>query len=134
VREPAEANLSISELLQKLAAETSLLVQQEIDLARAEIACTMKAAAKPAVAFGAAGLFGLGMFGALTALLIAAIATALPVWASALIVTVLYGAIAAVAAAAGKTALKHVNPVPQLTITTIKEDVRTVRSSIEQSR
>lgn len=134
MREPAEASLSISELLQKLAAETSILVRQEIDLARAEIGCTMRAAARPAVAFGLAGLFGLGTFGALTALLIAAIATALPVWVSALIVTVLYGAIAAVATATGKTALKHVNPVPQQTINTIKEDVRTVRSSIEQSR
>lgn len=130
----AEANLSIPELLQKLAAETSLLVRQEINLARAEIACTIKAAAKPAAAFSVAGLFGLGAFGAVTALLIAAIAVALPVWASALIVTALYGGVAAVATAIGKTACKDVNPVPQLTVNTIKEDVRTVRSAIERSR
>ncbi len=129
-----EANLSIPELLQKLAAETSLLVRQEIDLGRAEIACTIQAAAKPAAAFGIAGLFGLAAFGAMTALLIAGIAAALPVWASALIVTALYGGVAAVAAAIGKNACKNVNVVPQLTVNTIKEDVRTVRSAIERSR
>jgi hypothetical protein len=105
-----EANLSIPELLQELAAETSLLVRQEIDLGRAEIACTIKAAAKPAAAFGVAGLFGLGAFGAVTALLIAAIAAALRIWASALIVTALYGGVAAIAAAIGKTALQGREP------------------------
>lgn len=134
MREPIEANLSISELLQKLAAETSLLVRQEVDLARAEITSATKAAGKPAAAFGVAGLFGVGAFGALTVLLIAALATALPVWVAALIVTVLYVVVTAFAAGMGKTFLKRVKPFPQLTVDTIKEDVRTVRSSIERAR
>jgi len=134
MREPAEANLSIGELLQKLAAETSLLVRQEVDLAKAEITCATKAAGKPAAAFGVAGLFGFGAFGALTAVLIAALASAFPVWASALMVTVLYAAITAIAAAIGKTSLRGVKPFPQLTVETVKEDVRTVRSSIERAR
>ena len=134
MREPTEANLSIAELLKKLASETSLLVRQEIDLARAEISLTIKAAGKPAAAFGVAALFALGTFGALTAVLIAAIATALPVWAAALVVTVLYAAVAGVAAAVGKSSLEAVNPVPQQTINTIKDDIRTVRSSIERTR
>jgi uncharacterized membrane protein YqjE len=133
MREPVEANLSIAELLQKLAAETSLLVRQEIDLARAEIACTLKATRKPAASFGVTILFALGAFGALTALIIAAIATTLPVWAASLIVTVLYAVVAGIAAALGKSALANVDPIPRQTINTIKDDVRTVRSSLERS-
>lgn len=132
---PAEADRSIPELLQKLAAETSLLVRQELDLARAEITRTIKQARRPAAAFGVAALFALGAFGTLTALFISALALVVPVWASALIVTVLYAVIAAVAAMRGREDLKHVgNPAPQQTIETIKEDIRTVRSGIARGR
>ena len=131
---PAQADRPIAELLQKLATETSLLVRQEVDLARAELSATLKASVKPAALFGSAGIFGLGMFGAFTALLIVAIGAALPLWASALIVTVLYGGIAALAVAMGRKAMGEVSPVPRQTIKTIKEDVRTVRSAIERGR
>lgn len=131
---PAQADRSIGELLQKLASETSQLVRQEIALARAELSATLKASAKPATLFGAAALFALGTFGALTALLIIALGGPMPLWASALIVTVLYGVIAVVAVAMGRKAMREVNPVPRQTINTIKEDVRTVRSGIERGR
>jgi hypothetical protein len=129
---PAEANRSIPELLRQLATETSVLVRQEISLARAEFLSTLKAASRPATAFGIAGLFGLGACGAATALVIAAIATALPVWASALVVTALYCVVAGVAVALGRAAMKGVNPVPKQTIKTIQDDIRTVRSAIER--
>lgn len=132
---PAEADRSIPELLQKLAAETSLLVRQELDLARAEIVSTVKQSGPPAAAFGVAALFALGVFGALTALIIVAIALVLPLWASALIVTILYAVITAVAAISGREGLKRIgNPTPHQTVETIKEDIRTVRSGIERGR
>jgi uncharacterized membrane protein YqjE len=133
--QPAEADRSIPELLQKLASETSLLVRQEIELARAELMRTAKEAARPATAFGVAAIFALGAFGALTALLIVAIAVALPAWAAALIVTVLYGVVAAVAVNSGRSTMRKVgSPVPKQTIETINEDVRAVRSGIARGR
>jgi len=132
---PAEADRSIAELLRKLAAETSLLVRQELTLAKSELLQTVKSAGRPAAAFGVAALFALGAFGALTALLIAAIAVALPVWAAALIVTVLYGVVAAVAVMNGRSELARVgNPIPEQTVQTIKDDIRAVRSGIERGR
>lgn len=132
---PAEADRPIAELLQKLAAETSLLVRQEIQLARVELTQTAKEAVRPAAVFAVAALFALGVFGALTALLIDALAIALPEWAAALVVTVLYAIVAVVAVASGRSALKRVgNPVPEQTLQTIKEDIRTVRSGIERGR
>jgi hypothetical protein len=135
VREaPAQSERSIRELLQNLATETSLLVRQEIELARAELSGTLKACAKPAALFGSAGLFGLGAFGAFTALLIIAIGAALPLWASALIVTLLFGVIASLAVIKGRKAMGEVNLIPTETISTIKEDIRTVRSGFERGR
>ncbi|MBV9333176.1 MAG: phage holin family protein [Candidatus Eremiobacteraeota bacterium] len=130
---PAEADRSIPELLQKLAAETSLLIRQELALARAEIMGTLRKAERPAIAFGVAALFALGAFGALTALLIAAIAVAVPVWAAALIVTVLYVAIAVAAVVSGRTALKQMgSPLPKQTIKTVKDDVATVQAGVRR--
>jgi len=130
---PAEADRSIPELLQKLAAETSLLVRQEIELARVEILETVRKAERPAMSFGLAAIFALGAFGAFTALLIAAIGIGLPLWASALIVTVLYACVAAAGVVAGRTALKQMgSPVPKLTIKTVKDDVATVQAGIRR--
>jgi hypothetical protein len=131
---PVEADRSIPELLQKLASETSILVRQEVELARAEFICLAQAARRPAVAFGVAGAFGIGTIGAMTALLIAAITIAVPLWASALIVTAVYVLITGVAVAAGRSAMHDMSIVPQQTIKTITDDVRTVRSGIERAR
>lgn len=132
---PAEAELSIGELLRKLAAETSLLVRQEVLLARTEVRGTLKRAMRPAADFGIAALFGLGAFAALTTLFIAALSIALPLWLAALIVTIVYGAIGAFAAMRGRSALAHVgSPVPERTVQTIKDDITEVRAGIERGR
>lgn len=128
-----QAERSIPELLQKLAAETSLLVRQEIDLARAETLGTLRKAQRPALAFGVAAIVALGAFGSFTTLLIGAIAVALPVWASALIVTLLYAGIAIAGVAAGRTALAQMgSPLPKQTIATVKEDIATVQAGIRR--
>lgn len=130
---PAEADRSIPELLQKLASETSLLIRQEIELARVETLGTLRKAQRPAMSFGLAAIFALGAFGALTALLIVAIAIALPLWLAALIVTVIYAAVAGAGVAAGRTALEQMgSPIPKQTIKTVKEDVATVKAGIRR--
>ena len=86
---------SIGELVKDLASETSTLVRQEIDLAKAEMAERGKQAGKGAGMLGAAALVGLLAAGALTACLIAVLDLAMATWLAALIVTVVFGAIAA---------------------------------------
>ena len=62
---------------------------------------------------------------ALTAVLIAALDTAMPLWLAALIVTVLWAVIGAVLAARGRRELQHATPpVPEQTIETVKEDIQ----------
>lgn len=131
---PPYAELPLPDLLRQLSSDMATLVRQEIALARAELTERGKQVAGSAVGFGAAALLGLGAFFALTTTLIALLALVLPLWAAALIVTIMYGAVAAVAALAGKKALgKMAPPLPQ-TIDTLKEDARAVRAGIARGR
>jgi hypothetical protein len=121
---------STGELLQRLARETSVLVRQELDLVKAEMTEKGKRAGRGAGMFGAAGAVGLLALGALTACLIALLATALDhVWLAALVITVVYGAVAGVLALMGRREVQESTPpLPEQTIDTVKEDVQWART------
>jgi uncharacterized membrane protein YqjE len=121
---PALKERSVGELLTQLSQETTTLVRQELELAKAELTEKGKDAGKGAGMFGGAGLLGLLAAGALTACIIAALDTAMPLWLAALIVAVVYGAIAGVLALQGRNRVKRATPpVPEQTIDSTKEDV-----------
>jgi uncharacterized membrane protein YqjE len=115
----------VGELVKRLAAETNTLVHQEIELAKAELSEKGKAAGKGAAMFGGAGATGLLALGALTACFIALLATAIDhVWLAALIVALVYGAIAAVLALRGREQVRAATPpAPEQTIESVKEDM-----------
>ena len=119
----------IGELVKELAGQTSTLVRQEIQLAQAEISTKGKLAGRGAGMLAGAAVAGLLALTALTAVLIAALDTAMPLWLAALIVTVLWGAIGAVLAAAalaqvGRKALQSATPPVPQTVETVKEDIQ----------
>jgi MFS family permease len=116
---------SIGELLKRLSEETSTLVRQELELAKAEATQKGKEAGVGAGLFGGAGIAGLLALGALTAAIILALDLAMAGWLAALIVAVVYGAIAGVLAITGRDRFKQAAPlVPEQTIETVKEDAR----------
>src|ERR1700741_877127 len=94
----AAADASLAELVKQLSEQSSRLARQEVELAKAELAVKGKRAGMGAGMFGGAGAFGFYAFGALTAAAILALATAMDGWLAALIVAVVYGAIAAILA------------------------------------
>jgi uncharacterized membrane protein len=115
---------STADLLKQLSDQTTTLVKQELDLAKAEMAEKGKQAGKGIGLFSGAGLFGLGAFLALTTAIIAVLATAMDVWIAALIVAVVYGIVAAVLAKSGQSQIKEAAPAaPEQTVETLKEDV-----------
>jgi hypothetical protein len=74
---------------------------------------------------GAAGGVALLALGALTACLILALDGAMANWLAALIVAVVYGAVAAVLYVRGKEKVDDVgSPAPRQTIETVKEDLQ----------
>jgi hypothetical protein len=115
---------SIGTLLKQLSEETSTLVRQELALARAELEQTGKRAGLGAGMLGGAGIAGLLTLGALTATLIAVLDTGMVLWLAALIVTVVWAAIAGVLALQGKNKIKQATPAAPQTVETVKEDVR----------
>jgi uncharacterized membrane protein YqjE len=115
----------IGELLKQLASETTTLVRQELDLAKAEMREKGKKAGPGFGMIGAAGGVALLALGALTACLILALDGAMPNWLAALIVAVVYGAVAAVLYMRGKEKVDDAgSPAPRQTIETVKEDLQ----------
>jgi uncharacterized membrane protein YqjE len=115
---------STGDLLKRLSQETSTLVRQEMELARAELTEKGKQAGKGAGMVGGAGLAGhMALFG-LTLTAIFVLDTFMKGWLAALLVTLAWGAVAAVLALMGRNRIKEATPPAPQTVETVKEDVR----------
>jgi hypothetical protein len=125
----------IGELLRELANETSTLLRQELDLAKAEMTQKAKQAGIGVGMFGAAGVLGFLALGALTECFIAALSLAMPVWLASLIIVVVYVVVAACLALTGKARIKKaVPPAPEKTVQSIKEDVEWAKIQARSGR
>ena len=132
----------MGELLKQLSEQTTRLVHQELELAKAELQQKGKQAGMGAGMFGGAGALGLAALGALTACFILALNAIMPAWLAALIVAVIYGAIAAFLALRGRDKVKQgqarikraTPPVPEQTIETVKEDVEWAKTQMRSDR
>jgi uncharacterized membrane protein YqjE len=126
---------SLGELLKQLSEQTTRLVHQELELAKAELTQKGKQAGAGAGMFGGAGALGLAALGALTACFILALNAIMPAWLAALIVAVVYGIIAFVLVKQGQAKLKQATPpVPEQTIETVKEDVEWAKTQMRSDR
>jgi hypothetical protein len=125
----------IGELLKQLSEETTTLVRQELDLAKAEVAQKGQQAGKGAGMFGGAGITGFLALAALTAALIMLIDKATPNWVAALIVAVAYAAIAGILALQGRNKVREAAPpVPEQTVESVKEDVQWAKTRTQSAR
>jgi hypothetical protein len=126
---------STGELVKQLSEQTSTLVRQELDLAKAELAAKGKIAGAGAGMLGGAGVATLLALGALTACVIALLDKAMATWVAALIVTVIWGGVAAVLALAGRDRVKAASPAaPEQTVETVKEDVQWAKTRAKSAR
>ena len=123
------------ELLKELSDQTTTLVRQEIDLAKAELGEKGKKAGQGAGMFGGAGLFGVFAFGALTTAIIAALDSAMELWLAALIVAVVYAVIAGVLALQGRNKVREAGPpVPEQATESVKEDMEWAKTQARSGR
>ena len=133
----SKSDASIADLMRQLSEQTSTLVRQEMELAKAELTQKGKAAGIGAGMFGGAGMLGFYAFGAITAALILGIAEvdAIDGWLAALIVGLVYAAIAGVLALTGKNKVQQATPpVPEQAVESTKEDVEWAKTSAQQAR
>ena len=130
-----DRDLPTAELVRQLSDQTSRLIRQEMALARAELTVKGKQAGIGAGLFGGAGVFGLLALGALTAAAIAALALAMDTWLAALIVTVVWAAVAGVMALVGKNRVQEaLPPVPEDSVESVKEDVQWTKTKAQEGR
>ena len=114
----------VGELLKQLSQETSTLIRQEMALARAELSEKAGEAGKGAGFLGGAGAVGLLGAGALTAGVILLLDLAIAAWLAAVLVGLVYVAVAAFLGLQGRDRMKRATPpVPEQTVETVKEDV-----------
>src|SRR5919107_1264713 len=125
----------VGELLKELSTQTTTLVRQELELAKAEMAEKGKQAGVGVGMFGGAGLVGVLALGALTACLIAVLATGMKTWLAALIVAVVYAAVAGVLALAGRNKTREaLPPAPEEAIESTKEDVQWAKNRARSAK
>ena len=136
---PSETNelreQPIGDVATQLTKDLSLLVRQEVALAKAEMREKGRVALPGLGMIGAAGLVALSSAGALTAFLVLALAEGMDAWLAALIVGVVLAIGAGALAWAGKEQVEEAgSPLPEQTIETLEEDVQWVKEQAKSAR
>lgn len=128
--EPQEK--SLGELFADLTRESSTLIRQEIDLAKAEMTKKAARAGKDAVQI-AIGTFlayagTLVLFAAITLMLVQL--AGMPAWGASLLVAIVALAVGGFLAMNGINALKKIDPTPHNTIDTLQEDAQWAKQQL----
>ena len=125
----------LGEVAKDLTSDLSLLVRQEIELAKAEMTQKGRTAAPGLGMFGGASIVALCAAGALTASLVLVFSLFLPEWAAALIIGAALAATAYLLVRQGKERVADAGkPIPEQTIETVKEDVEWAKTQASSAR
>lgn len=130
---PDVSDRSVGELIGEVAKDLSTLMRKELELAKAEVKSEATKAGKGVGMLAGAGVAGHLMLFFLSLTLVYILNTIFGgndpadlIWA-ALIVTLLWAVIAAVLASMGRKLLKDVNPKPEQTVESLKEDAQWIK-------
>lgn len=123
-------NRPLKEIVVNIASSLNTIVRDEIRLTIVELKDKFRASPKAIAYLAAAGLLGFLAVECLVTACIAALAIVLPVWLSALIVAVLAASAAGGVFVIGRLALEKVEPIPQQTMETLKDNVDWVKDRL----
>lgn len=131
---PDVSDRSVGELIGEVAKDLSNLMRKELELAKAEVKAEATKAGKGAGMLAGAGVAAHLMLIFLSLFLVFLITKIFGgdsvwdfVWAS-LIVTLIWGGVAAFLASKGRALLKDVNPKPEQTVESLKEDAQWIKA------
>jgi len=122
-----EREQSVGELMSEMTSEVQTLFQQEVELAKAEIAQEAAKAGKAAGMFGGAGFAGYMVALFLSLAAVFGLANVMDAGWAALIVTAVWAVIGAVLFLVGRSKMRRVHPQPTQTLETLKEDAQWAR-------
>jgi hypothetical protein len=119
---------SVGELVSQLTTDLGQLTRQELALAKAELQTEAKKAGKGASMLGGAAFAGwmVALFLSLTAMW--ALGKEMDLIWAALIVAVIWAVVATVLAMRGRKELQEVNPKPDQTVESLKEDAKWLKT------
>lgn len=115
---------SVGDLLGRVTSDLSMLMRQEVELAKVEIKEEATKAGKASGMLAGAGAVGYLVLVFLALALMFALDQVMPIGWAAVITAVLLGIVAAVLFVLGRKQLRQVNPKPEQTVETLKEDVQ----------
>ena len=118
---PDVEGTSVGQLIGEVTKDLSVLMRQELELAKVEVKAEAKKAGAGAGLFGAAGFAGYMVLLFLSIALWWALSHLVGHSWSALIVAVLWGVIGFVAFTMGRKKFKEVNPKPERTVETLQQ-------------
>ncbi|HEY0125610.1 MAG TPA: phage holin family protein [Blastococcus sp.] len=118
---PDVEGTSVGQLIGEVTKDLSVLMRQELELAKVEVKAEAKKAGQGAGMFGAAGFAGYMVLLFLSFALWWALANVMDIGLAALIVAVLWGIVAAVTYSMGKKKFQQVNPKPERTVETLQQ-------------
>ncbi|GLY51429.1 phage holin family protein [Lentzea sp. NBRC 102530] len=113
---------SLGDLVSELTGDLSKLMRQELELAKAEIRQEATKAGKATGMLAAAGFAGYMTTVLLSLALVFALGAVMPLGWAALVVAAVWGIAGGVLYSTGRAKLRTVNPKPERTVETLKED------------
>jgi len=122
------ADRSLGDLVSSLTGDMSKLMRQELTLAKTELREEAKEAGKAAGMLGGAAFAGWMTALFLSVTLMWLLDKAMDLTLAALIVTLVWGIAAAVLGLGGKKKLQSLNPKPEQTIDSLKEDAQWLKA------
>jgi uncharacterized membrane protein YqjE len=124
VGRPDVEGRSVGDLLGEVTANLSKLMRQEVALAKVELKEEAAKAGKAGGLLGGAGAVGYLVLVFASLALMFALDNAMGIGWAALLTAVLLGIVAAVLFIVGRNRFKQINPKPEQTVETLKEDVQ----------
>jgi uncharacterized membrane protein YqjE len=122
--EPDPTDRSVGELLGRVTGDLSTLMRKEVELAKVEIKEEATKAGKASGMLVGAGAVGYLVLVFLALALMFALDRVMPIGWAAVITAVVLGVVAAVLFVLGRKQFQQVNPKPEQTVETLKEDVQ----------
>jgi uncharacterized membrane protein YqjE len=115
---------SLADVVEDIIRNLQQIVRAEFRLAKTELSEKAQRAAKPASAFAAGAVLSLYGLGFLLLAVVYALSLVMPAWGAALVVGACLAIIGSILVSAGRQKLKQIDPVPQKTVETVKENVQ----------
>jgi uncharacterized membrane protein YqjE len=122
---------TVSDVLQDIIGNVQQIIRSEFRLAKAELKEKADRASKPAVFVASGALITVYGLGFLFLAAVYGLAVVMPEWAAALIVGAVLSIIGVMVLSSGRAKLKAIDPTPDKTVQTLKENVQWAKEQIK---